>query len=60
MEYTCVRSFESPLVTGYLADPEKEVYSGYDLKMESTQKKDGKPKTTFTLKVRCDYEDKKR
>lgn len=56
-EFKCFRSFARPQITGYTEDPESQVYSGYDLEMESTQEKDGEPKTTFKLKVRCDEED---
>lgn len=59
MEYKCIRSFGSPVMTGHLEDPEKELYSGYDLKMNSTQAEKGKPKTSLTFKVRCDPDDKK-
>lgn len=57
-EYTCLRSFGKPHVYGYLADPDVETYSGYDMKLKSTQvDKKGKAKTLLEFKIRCDPED---
>lgn len=59
MDYKCIRSFATPEVTGYFENSEQDLYSGYDLKMKSTQQeKGGAPLATLTFKVRCDAKDK--